>query len=1373
MAIHHKTHVFSRRLERLFLAATTGVLLLLFGSLYYHLLPQLEAAQQGYANGSVIQLAPPLDPARLSALVRAQNYLEDPRDVAFLSQQLAQKLQTYGGLANLGALNKKDFAVPVALVAAAGGPNYQGRLQAARMALGFTTEDSLGTTVFDSLLFAQESGASALTHPSAVRVGKGVGVISGTVRSDSTNGPLSGLLVGLQPHVAKDSLALPPSYARTDAQGTFRFEGLPQGDAFSVLPMHPIWEFGPSQNTDSLTENLNFEFKAKHQTLRLLGAVTYQQVKEDKTLTVRTPDNFKGLFLTWTLVFFVAFWAVHLFWTARRFEGDNLILPLLMLLTGTSTLMMFGIQDPLRDLLRGPETVQGVAVGLLLLAVLSQLPLGRWYSTRSFDILAWRQKSVVNQVGYTWLIAALLLTALVAVFGTGPEGSGVKVNLNVGLFTFQPSEITKYLVLLYFAGYFTANAEYLRQVPSLRWRIKNSLSIFGSFVLLLGMYLLALGDMGPALVLCFTFLLFYAAARGDFGFMAFGGAVYGVMLALVSKLGIAPDQKLPFVAITVLYGLLWAAHGFFKKDYKESALFIVLLIAAFVFGDLIPEAGERLANRNQMYLNPWDNESSGGDHVAHGIWALASGGLTGQGLGKGFSKVMPAHHTDMILPTIGEELGLLGLIAVFVAMGFLLHRTLLIARRNAQPFSFYLCAGVALVVGSQFLLIASGSMGTVPLTGVSVPFLSFGRVSMIINIAAFGAVMAVSATEGTSLQKDYIQSRFDRIIASGSFTFSLGILKFIAFVLLPYQVFRASSYIVKSTVVANRNGERIMSINPRINILTRALGAGNIYDRNGLLLASSDLVQVRQQRDSLRSAGASDIDNLLNKRLLRYYPFDNHLYFWVGDYNNRLLSGNSNGYFAEFMHLAQLRGFDTTPEQALRPEITASATRYRESRFLPRHRQDFQLTQYDYSALAPLLRAGIDSRATETFKAQNRDVQLTVDASLQTQLQRQIQASEFANKRVSVVLLNAQTGEVLASAVHPLPDVNLLKQWAEMPQGQQKLMSNLTKLNGQLFTEKDLGMTYETPPGSTAKVLTGFAALNRLGTAGVNTTYNVTMNERIRTTGNEPDPTGPVDMRKAIVQSSNVYFIRIANELNLDPEMQTLYEAVGMRLAGKGGYHFYQDSTYFAQNRAHWNAEVFAESRGFYTEPSRSGTKLRFNGEFSKIAWGQGKLEATPLALGRMVATIANGGTLQPSRFAMNQNGKPIPMATPQVLAQHQGTSALLEEFMREQSRTKITDLGVAGKTGTPEREVVLTYFKDAQGRYLKDKKGDLLKESKERNDALYTFFAQSPRLNAPLVAVVRIERLNGQGSGQAVKLAKEIVVPTLLGTRYFERSIR
>jgi cell division protein FtsW (lipid II flippase) len=129
--------------------------------------------------------------------------------------------------------------------------------------------------------------------------------------------------------------------------------------------------------------------------------------------------------------------------------------------------------------------------------------------------------------GWYWL---QLLLAMTIKFGTGPEGSGVKVNL----FGFQPSEIVKYLIILFLAGFFAANEKLISEYTS--WSKRWSFFSFALIAILVTLLLfLLLGDLGPAMVVCFTFIALFSFSRGDFMFMA-GAVVLYVMVSWVVKM---------------------------------------------------------------------------------------------------------------------------------------------------------------------------------------------------------------------------------------------------------------------------------------------------------------------------------------------------------------------------------------------------------------------------------------------------------------------------------------------------------------------------------------------------------------------------------------------------------------------------------------------------------------------------------------------------------------------------------------------------------------------------------------------------------------------------------------------------------------------
>ncbi|GAB2539261.1 hypothetical protein GCM10027085_32470 [Spirosoma aerophilum] len=1299
------------------------MLLLLFLRLYITIQPTLNQTKEGYAAGQALDLKPGLTSGAIQRLLTTGNYYSDPKDIALVADSLPAKLVAIGAPDNLGALNKRQYAIaaPLSWRSRVGGADFQTRLRLSRQQMGF-----------DSILYNREL-SNPKTYPSEVTTGSGTVAFQGRVVKEDQ--PMPGVLIQLKRHPATaqpDTLQDRYIYARTNADGQFKFMGLRSGAGYSVVPLKPGFEFGSRKGTAHLTGDQSVSFSARPHQLRLIGSTVYGQLKTDHALTVRTPTTFFWEF--WGIVggLFLAFWAVQFFWTLRRFQPDPLLLPILFLLTGLSVLILLAIQDPLQDTLFAAQTVQGIGLGLLGMTLVSQLNIGRFYANWQYDwLFSFKNRNAVRLSGWTWLVLAVGLATLTLLAGSGPEGSGVRVNLSFLGLTFQPSEITKYLLLLFFAGFFAANEQQLRQLPDLRWRFAVSFGALAGAGVLMLLYLL-LGDMGPALVVCFTFLLFYSIARGNLPVTLATGILYGLALWL-----------LPGWIATVLCFLLVIGYLFWKGDARsktglgwvallaEAPVLLLLVLSMFAFGDLLPFVGDRLADRKAMWLNPWNNDVYGGDHLAHGYWALASGGWTGQGLGKGFANAIPAAHTDMILPSLGEELGGLGVVCVFLLFGILLHRLFLHARRAGQPFSFFLIAGIAIATGVQFLIIAGGSIGLLPLTGISVPFLSYGKISLIINLTAMGAVFSVANRPGQATQREYLETHYDVVLMAGITGFLAGVVVLCSH-LLPIIGWRGREYVVRPARVATRNGDPVYSYNPRIERLTRALAAGTIYDRNGLVLASSSPDLVTRQLGKLRQSGlnADQVASLTRKRQQRYYPFGNQLFFWLGDLNTQLFWGQSNGYYAEATHLSELRGFNSRPRKT---ELVT--TDFRADRFSPEVEQTRTLSVYDYSELAPALRAGLDSREVAERKAKNRDIHLSVNAELQVAIQNALAKSDFRTKRVSVVVLDASSGDVLASALHPLPNL-------QTPDAM--LLSDRDRMKlPYLVTERDLGMAYPTAPGSTAKILTAMAAFNKLGSTASEISYRISCDEIIRRGARESEPCNEsVDMRKAIVRSSNVYFIRTANDHKLDNELAELYLATGMNVDYVGGYSFTDTRTAPEREliRRHWRDSSFVIRRSLYTILQYP---KRYRSEFSGLAWGQGQLTSTPAALARMAGAIANQGVLQPSRYVLNIGGKSQPIPDGKRIARQADYARQLESFMIDQSnpsegRSKISIARVAGKTGTPERMV----------------------QGVRENDGWYVFFTPTPDGRSHTVVCVRIEL--GESSAEAVQLANTLVAPIL-----------
>ncbi|RYZ59288.1 MAG: cell cycle protein, partial [Chitinophagaceae bacterium] len=677
--------------------------------------------------------------------------------------------------------------------------------------------------------------------------------------------------------------------------------------------------------------------------------------------------------------------------------------------------------------------------------------------------------------------------------------------------------------------------------------------------------------------------------------------------------------------------------------------------------------------------------------------------------------------------SMGEEFGWAGIICIFIAFLIYLHRSILIGRQTGTPFLFYLCAGIGICTFVQFLLIAGGSVGALPLSGVSLPFMSYGGSSLIANMLAAGFLLSASIIQGSPVQMKYIARQQDRNIMPALIAAIVGVT--MLGVNIGQYLFNPSHWVVQPALVADRSGARMFSYNPRIAVLMNRIGAGNLLDRKGRVLATGNPQGFLAQQDSLISAGLdpASLQSLSHKRLDRYYPFYESMFFWVGDMNTGAFMGSTNGYFAEYEHMAELRGFPA-PET----KFDVKASRFRENRFLPRVETEMTVARRDFQALAPLLLAGINSEDVEKFKQRNRDVHMTVDAAMQTQLQQSLQTLDtLKNSRISIVIMEDNTGDVLASASYPAPPVN-----------DREMMSLTNAEQNSLpyfITTEDLGFTHATQPGSTAKLITAAAAFNKLGLAAAKKTIAVRPGDLIRTRGEEPDEAGNISIQRGIVRSNNPFFIRLANEERLEEEMGDIYLKAGLFLRGVGGYYYDTDFTPTARQERWkdiWRETEFASIRSYNRNDIR---KTRGRG-ISGMAWGQGELISTPASMARVASAIANGGTLMHNRYIWKISDSTLPMQEGIALLKEPQAAAFLTQYMKEQSANKAARLGlvVAGKTGTPERIV----------------KGERI------NDGWYVFFAPKAQGPGHVVVAIRIEKT--RGSSVAVRLAGSHVVPVL-----------
>lgn len=677
-------------------------------------------------------------------------------------------------------------------------------------------------------------------------------------------------------------------------------------------------------------------------TVRLLTLAELRELKPH--LIVRTPRRFRSSLWLWAGVMLAGFVLVHLAWRYRRFPGDELILPMLLVLTGVGLMVMVSVRDPLRDLTLYRPFAQGVLGGCALLLAASQVD---W------------ERSPVRRMTFLPLLAALGLSVLLILFGSGPGSSDAKVNL----FGFQPVEVVKVLIVLFLAAYFFDRWEFLRELPERRLpgilsklglpKLEYALPPFVAMGAVLAFFFLQ-RDLGPALVLAFLFLILYCVARGRPVMLALGTAV-------------------------ILAGF-WAGYE--------------LGVPRTVTG------------RIQMWMSPWDNSFRGGDHLAQSLWALSGGSLSGTGLGLGQPGRVPEAHTDMVLAAIGEELGFLGLIAVLGLYAALVWRGLRAARRAGTVYGFFLALGLSVLTALHILLIAGGVVGLVPLSGVVSPFLSFGRSAMLANFFLFGIILGLSARPGNTQSAAKFDSAL-RWVAIGLAAAGAAIVLRSAWV----QVIRPNRVVTRGALTLQADGMRRFQYNPRLEDIAATIPRGSILDRNGLPLATSNPEELQRHKTALATLDAmvdTGRPRPPGEPPERLYPFGGRTFHLLGDLRTRVNWGASNTSYAERDARIRLQGYDDFAElmSVRQPDGTLT-----------------DQVRRDYTEIVPLLRHRWqpEHRAVKKILERERDLKLTIDARLQmrtAEILRRVAAGHGA----AAVVLDVGTGEILASATYPWPE---------------------------------------------------------------------------------------------------------------------------------------------------------------------------------------------------------------------------------------------------------------------------------------------------------------------------------------------------------------
>lgn len=385
-------------------------------------------------------------------------------------------------------------------------------------------------------------------------------------------------------------------------------------------------------------------------------------------------------------------------------KADQMLLPLVGLMSGIGVLMATRLQSVpnVGDPILGTRQLAWVLVGLVTCIIV-------FFGLRK---MGWLRK-----YSYVWLALGVLLVAftLINAFRVKNFNSPTHDQLNFGPLNLQPSEFLKIFIVIYFAALLSENDLYVDHFLTRKFR----LPLFG--------------EVGP-------FRLPPLATLGPMAFM--------LGLALVLFLGIR-EMGLALLIYGIFLAMLYLGSG--KLSYVIVSL-LVFFVLGFIGYKLFSYIQDRFTAMTIDVVN-WQNWGTNTINLARGsafqivqgLVALASGGILGTGIGLGHAgDFVPVVQSDMIFTQIGEELGMAGLFAIIALYLFILHRGYRIAMEASDSFNQLLAAGLTSIFAIQALVIILGNMKFLPLTGIPLPFLSYGGSSIVANYIIVGVLLRIS-----------------------------------------------------------------------------------------------------------------------------------------------------------------------------------------------------------------------------------------------------------------------------------------------------------------------------------------------------------------------------------------------------------------------------------------------------------------------------------------------------------------------------------------------------------------------------------------------------------------------------------------------------
>jgi len=405
-------------------------------------------------------------------------------------------------------------------------------------------------------------------------------------------------------------------------------------------------------------------------------------------------NHLTRFFLPFAIVMAVTLLGAHL--ALRRYASfaDPVLLPVAGLLNGLGLTMIHRLDLATRAVVHEPDvTAQLIWTVLGIIGFIAVL-------------LVVRDHRILQRYTYTAGLVGLvlLILPLVPVLGVQINDARIWIRVPVGAtsLSFQPAEVAKLALIIFFAGYLVAKRDVLALARS---------RVFG-------IDLPRGRDLGPILVAWGASLAVLVFERDLGTSLLFFGTFVGMLY-------ISTERR----SWLIIGGLLFA-------------------VGAFISYQLFPHVQERVA----IWLHPFATEATTGYQIVQSLYGIATGGILGTGLGQGHPDFVPFASTDFIMASFAEELGLTGFMVLIVLYGIVVERGMRTALAVRDPFGKLLTAGLSLTVALQLFVVVGGVTKLIPLTGLTTPLLSYGGSSLVANWALVALLLRVSDSARRPLQ---------------------------------------------------------------------------------------------------------------------------------------------------------------------------------------------------------------------------------------------------------------------------------------------------------------------------------------------------------------------------------------------------------------------------------------------------------------------------------------------------------------------------------------------------------------------------------------------------------------------------------------------